>query len=176
MEPNEFGPGYDFDAFEMVDQAMMGQLSRRQREVSHTGANSAAMADALVTARLAARRADALVQDKLAAIEAFGADTFPEHTVIRFGKTMPNRTGEPQTYTYAAIKVVGHWYTTGPKGQRYTWDELLVWLVSGEWPTLTFEVLQHADDWPTAIKMAPATLSESALDSPVFGNHEKYDG
>jgi hypothetical protein len=167
MEPN------DFDAFEAIDQAMMGKLSRRQRnEMLNTAASPAAMADALVAARLAARRADALVSDKLAAIEAYSNDDFPEHTVIRFGKTMPNRQREPQRYMYAAIKVEGHWYTTGPKGQRYTWDELLVWLVSGDHPTRTFEVATKWSEWASAKQVAPPAEIDDSLPGIVYGNRE----
>lgn len=182
MDDND-GMGYDFDAFEAVDQAMMRKLGQRTpltaggellwKAMRYPGDSPAKFADAMVAARLAARRADGLVNKKLAAIEAFGTDEFPEHAVIRFGKTMTNRQREPQRYMYAAIKVDGHWYTTGPKGQRYTWDELLVWLVSGDHPTRTFEVLQRADEWSTAIKLAPATLAHDNPDTQTFEFDEK---
>jgi hypothetical protein len=168
MEPRE-GIGYDFDdfeLFEMINQEMVGKLSKRVPQ------GPARAADALVAARLAARRADALVGEKLAAIEAFGADEFPEGTVIRFDRTMPNRKREPQRYMYAAIKVEGHWYTTGTKGQRYTWDELLVWLVSGGHPTRTFEVATKWSEWASAKQVAPPPEIDDSLPGIVCGNRE----
>lgn len=38
-----------------------------------------------------------------------------------------------QTYSYAAIRVNGYWYTTGPQGggEPRTWEDLMVWLGAG---------------------------------------------
>lgn len=48
-----------------------------------------------------------------------------KRNVIFYRKTFDNGI----TYTYAAVRAKGLWYTTGPKSPKgFTWDELLDWL------------------------------------------------
>ena len=74
-------------------------------------------------------------------IKQFGTDSYDEDAVIRFPKRFT--TGkEVKSYTYAAIKKAGMWYTTGPSGHMYSWDELVRWLVSGPEPTRMHEIAE----------------------------------
>src|SRR6185369_340411 len=99
--------------------------------------------DQRLAEQLAATRLEEELARKTQILADLGADTFGQHTVIRFDKTFAK---DGTVYTYAAIKVDGHWYLTGTVaggngGGRHTWDELMLFLVSGPEPTTTFEVL-----------------------------------
>jgi hypothetical protein len=85
--------------------------------------------EARVQQVLEERQVQAEVEKRLKLIEAYGEDNFPEGAVIRFKKQFrPDSTA----YSYAAIKVNGQWYTSGPKSTRaYSWLELVAWLVAG---------------------------------------------
>jgi len=102
----------------------------------HLGGESAI--DQAVNEKLRQRMIDKKVEEKLRLIEEFGPDEAPNEMVIRFRKQFTNG---GITYTYAAIKVGGKWFTTGPRGACYTWDELVGWLISGDVPTTEYEVL-----------------------------------
>jgi len=83
----------------------------------------------------------------------YGPDSV-DGTVIRFTKSW----GSPQsplaatlaalqdtTYSYAAVRVNGLWYTTGPKSPKgYRWEDLLAWMDSGDYPVTD---LQRAMAW-----------------------------
>ena len=103
-----------------------------QGEYQHFHLGGEGAVDQAVNEKLRQRMIDKKVEEKLALIEQFGADEFGDGAVIRFKKRF--KFGDT-TYTYAAIKVNGKWYTTGPKGACYTWDELVGWLISGDVPT-----------------------------------------
>jgi hypothetical protein len=122
----------------------LGPLPRRARKEP---AMTKSAADQQLAERLAAARLEEELARKTNFLADLGADTFDEHTVIRFDKILPSaaaRVATVRTYTYAAIKVDGHWYLTGTIAGRYTWDELMLFLVSGPEPTTTFEVLALA--------------------------------
>jgi hypothetical protein len=91
--------------------------------------------EAAVREELHKRRVDTEVKRRLGLIEDLGSDRFNDGDVIRFTKQFD--TGDT-VYTYAAIKVNGSWYTTGPKGNKFSWDELREWMVSGKNPTTNF--------------------------------------
>lgn len=113
--------------------------------------NNLSNVDAFLRARLEAQRTEEEVEAKLRIIEQLGDDIFDEGDVLRFMKNF-----DGTVYKYAAIKANGMWYTTGPRGQRFTWDEFKLWLVSGKYPTAGFEHLvpnfppfKEADDDPS---------------------------
>jgi len=95
-------------------------------------------ADSIVQDKLRQKALDAEVELKLRYVEDFGPDTYDEATVVRFTKSYD---GSSTPYMYAAIKIAGSWYTTGPRGNRYTWNEFIAWLVSGDKPTLQFQLM-----------------------------------
>jgi hypothetical protein len=105
--------------------------------------------DALVAETLRQRTRERLQAEKLAAVDAYGEDKFAEGTVIKFVKTLPEAGAKPEgAYTYAAVKVGDLWYSTGPCGTKRTWEGLVLWLLSGEHPTTSFEVLDGATTYP----------------------------
>jgi hypothetical protein len=76
--------------------------------------------------------------DKL--IAKYG-DDMPDGSVIAFEKTFParimtafppgtvNTAPESRTYSYAAVRANGLWYTTGPRSTSgYEWEALLDWM------------------------------------------------
>lgn len=75
-----------------------------------------------------AERDIARAEAKLAAIEKFGADTYPETTILVFKKRFSSSGME---YTYAALKCNEKWYLTGPRqsGLVYDWDALISFVV-----------------------------------------------
>lgn len=89
-------------------------------------------------------RIDREAETILALIEDLGDDDNPHGTVLRFTKTF---VGSPQSYTYAAVKVVAEgnarqpefWTLTGDT-TRYTWDEFVMWLVTEGLPVLAEDV------------------------------------
>ena len=78
------------------------------------------------------RRLEEEVERKRQIVERLGDDIFDEGDVLAFTKQF---TKDGMVYSYAAIKTNGLWYTTGPRGNKYTWDEFVLWLVSGDVPT-----------------------------------------
>ena len=115
----------------------------RKDNIARRAAKAAATAaDQRLAEELAAEKLTVEVESKKDMIRALGADTFDQHTVIRFDKRFE---GTDTVYTYAAIKIGSRWYLTGSvHGSRFTWDELMLFLVSGSEPTTTFEVLALA--------------------------------
>ena len=91
--------------------------------------------DTEVRRRLAERK----VEEKILLIDEFGPDRYPDGTVVRFSKQFKQ---DGIRYSYAAIKAVGLWHTTGPRSPKgYTWEDFTMWLVSGDAPTTSLEVL-----------------------------------
>lgn len=92
-------------------------------------------ADAAVRAALRARQVEAETANKLAIIDAYGQDTYPHGAVFTFVKHYDANVaaGLPAgDYTYAALKADNGWYLTGARaGNRHSWHDLLVFLVSG---------------------------------------------
>jgi len=78
------------------------------------------------------RAMEKAVADKLGLIADFGPNGWGDGTVLRFRKGF---TGSDTMYTYAAIVISDKFYTTGPRGSVYTYDEFVNWLVSGDKPT-----------------------------------------
>lgn len=69
------------------------------------------------------------LEEELAQLERFPRDTFPEGTVIAFEMNFAPDDIDGQIYSYAAIKVNGRWYTTGPRSPKsYTWGQLCEWM------------------------------------------------
>lgn len=87
-----------------------------------------------------------LALTKLNEIDRFGSDTFKEGDVIRFTYVFPN--GSTQ-YKYAAIKVKGLWYSTGPRAPKaYTWDDLVSWWTEAQNDVgETLEVVRRNKGW-----------------------------
>jgi hypothetical protein len=70
------------------------------------------------------------ILERVAEIEKFPKDEFPNGTVVKFRKQF--NSGPKTRYSYAAIKVKGRWYTSGPRsGGPYSWDELCEWMGAG---------------------------------------------
>src|SRR5689334_12834355 len=60
-------------------------------------------------------------------------------SVIKFKKKFDNGDRE---YSYAALNVGGRWYTTGATHpQGFNQEDFILWLASGEEPTMTVDVL-----------------------------------
>jgi len=88
------------------------------------------------SSRVAAlRRQLNTIADELARLESRPSEP-DEGTVIQFEMKFGAR-----DYSYAAIRVAGMWYTTGPRSPKaYSWDELLDWMDGN---TFGFHVLQR---------------------------------
>jgi hypothetical protein len=87
------------------------------------------------------------LEQELVELSRFPDDNFPEGAVIKFDKVFSSweearaypsyeqfRTlyDAHRAYNYAAIKVNGLWYTTGPKSPKgYNWDDLTEWMGNG---------------------------------------------
>jgi hypothetical protein len=112
------------------------------------------------------RRIERLREQKLAAIDAYGEDIFEAGTVFRFVRKF-NETGPG--YTYAVIKVDnGRWYTTAnsDNGVYNTWEDLVLWLLSGEFPVTSLEVLAVERQHPAQAPATPsATTSKASTES-----------
>ena len=75
------------------------------------------------------RRQINYLYDEIEKRERFPEDNFKEGTVIKYRKRF---TPGGINYRYAAIKVNGLWFTTGPRSPKgYTWDELTEWMDDG---------------------------------------------
>lgn len=69
--------------------------------------------------------------------EKFGPDDFADETVLYFTKVFNDGS---MRYTYVAFKIAGAWYLSGREGARWTWNQLVdfmldsdqLWMVS-EW-------------------------------------------
>jgi hypothetical protein len=92
--------------------------------------------DIAVDKELARRAKEKKVTEKLDLVAAFGEDTFEDKTVVRFDKQF---NANEKTYSYAAIKTGGYWYTTG--GKCLTWEQFLGFLVAGEYPVTEFTLM-----------------------------------
>ena len=86
-------------------------------------------ADELLRIRLSQRKIDEEIERKERMVEEYGQDTYGNEYVFKFRK----RLGET-TYTYVALKINDRWYTTGQTRGAYKWDELVLFLVSGDDP------------------------------------------
>jgi hypothetical protein len=100
-------------------------------------------ADREVAEKLRQDRVDKEVEKRLEMIKYYGPDTYPEGTVLKFTKVF--EATPDKEYLYVALKVAGGWYTSGPKGSKYTYDELLMWLVSGPKPVEFDNVTRMSD-------------------------------
>jgi len=89
-------------------------------------------ADLQLRVQMEKRKLEEEVERKRQIVERLGDDIFDEGDVLAFTKQF---TKDGMVYSYAAIKAGDSWYTTGPKGGKYTWDEFVLWLVSGDVPT-----------------------------------------
>lgn len=98
------------DSMDQVDRVVAAELAARRRSVQ-------------------AVRVEAEVTRKLAEIERLGTDAMEDGTVVKFSKRL--KPGG-HAFTYAAVRINGLWYTTGPTGRKVTNDEFCAWLVSGE--------------------------------------------
>jgi hypothetical protein len=100
--------------------------------------NATKSADQALRERIETERKEKELADKVAAYEAYGEDTFEDGEVIKF----PKRFGtSDKTYVYAAIKANGKWYTTSTTFASYTWEGLVLWLLSGSRPTTIDEII-----------------------------------
>jgi hypothetical protein len=94
---------------------------------------------------LVAQAGEALA--KFAAREKKYGKDHEDGTVLKFTKFWSaGQFGDP--YSYAALRINGRWYLTGSTRRRaaspVTWDDLLLWMDSGEYPVTD---LQKATDW-----------------------------
>lgn len=65
---------------------------------------------------------------ELEKLNNYPEDVYEDGEVIRFDKTF----NDGLTYSYAAIKAEGLWYTTGPSSPKgYSWEALLDWIFKG---------------------------------------------
>lgn len=117
------------------------------------------------------------------AVERFPVEP-PDGAVLRFTKTW----GGPRAYTYAALRVGDHWYTTSTKGhqQKMTWLELAELIqdnpcsIATDWADIpTPEPSPFADmtpaEWHAHMWPKGATVEGKAGDAPPppnnGGNH-----
>ena len=110
-------------------------------------------------AAILSRGTDDELRKRVEIANRFGEDTYPEGQVIRFVKALPVprsvvvADGTMRDYTFAAIKVGPRWFLTQQKlgtQSPMTWPELVLFLVSGDQPTLSFEVLEPSRSVGTA--------------------------
>lgn len=112
--------------------------------------------DQLVQESLIAARVRAESDRRIKLIEGYGLDLYVSGDVIAFSRVFDTAKG-PKVYQYAAIKCDnGLWYLTGGSvntPQGVTWSELVMWLVSGQYPepwssvrVLTVKIEEGEDD------------------------------
>jgi hypothetical protein len=125
-------------------QLQTGLLARLygRKEPQKKGGN-VQKADDLLAERQAQRVLEELLAKKEAALAGLGDDEFQNDDVIFF-KHQFDEGGT--VYSYAALKTGDAWYTTGPRGARYTWDQLKLFMVSGPVPTTSFIKLHRYDE------------------------------
>jgi hypothetical protein len=97
--------------------------------------------DVLLAEALRLKEEQAELDRKLQLVQEYGEDVYEYGAVFTFDKQF---TPTGIAYTYAVIKAYdGKWYTTGPRSPKgYTWQELAVWLVSGQVP-VPFSTLER---------------------------------
>ena len=94
--------------------------------------------DAKLREHMHVKKVERELEERLGFISDYGEDNFTDLDVLKFAKRFVK---DGKLYSYAAIKVDGLWYTTGPKSPKgFTWDELVLWLVSSV-PTLAKDVV-----------------------------------
>lgn len=93
-------------------------------------------------ARLAMEKAHADADHLYQHIKAYGVDLLADGSMIRFSKGMKIRCGDADVkyYTYVALKAGNFWYLTG-EGNRKTWDELVMWLLTYEQAVFPEEII-----------------------------------
>lgn len=96
--------------------------------------------DEAVKFTLDEQRAGKLLEEKLALVEAYGADTLPNGTIMKFDKLF-DKNGT--VYSYVVLKANNKWYCTGSVMgfSRGSWDELVLALVSGTYPLSSGDVI-----------------------------------
>lgn len=97
--------------------------------------------DAAVSATLQTRRVERDIEKRLALIEQIGDDVCANGTTIGFKKKFTNR---GHMYTYAAVKRQsdGLWCITSTKFvDPISWDELVLFMISGAYPTTQYDIM-----------------------------------
>lgn len=89
------------------------------------------------------RRVEKEVARRLDLVDSYGVDNYDPGTVIVVEKEFTSTRGKP--YTYAIIKAAegDKWFSTGHDcvaGTTFTWDGLVEWLVTGEFPVTSILV------------------------------------
>lgn len=89
--------------------------------------------DAQIRRRLEAERVTAEVERRYALLKDYGdGSLFSDGQVLSFERTF---IGSDQVWRYAAVRSGGRWWLTGAKSpQGLTWEQLVLWLVSGDVP------------------------------------------
>jgi hypothetical protein len=112
---------------------------------------------------------------KVALVRDFGSDVYENKQMLRFDKQFAK---EGPVYTYGAVKVLGYWYLSGPSQMqnRYDWDGLILFLVSGDFPVdpenVDFLITQaeadaRVDRAVAAKKATPAKRTSLPTNRPI---------
>ncbi len=120
------------------------RLHRMEGEVGNYKELFQESVDDAVADVISARKRQAAIDAKLTIVAEFGEDVYDNGTVFRFEKRFPNSV---KVYLYAVIKANDEWHTTGPKGSSYTWDQFVVWLISGDTPIRKHELTELTAGW-----------------------------
>lgn len=118
-------------------------------------------ADAAVKAEIAKRETERITAEKIALVDAYGEDGFADGTVIRFNKKH-NKAGV--AYVYTAVRYTAYdetnWLTSckDDSSANRTWGGLVEFLVSGPFPTTSFEIMTAASTYPAS---APAEVAKA---------------
>lgn len=127
-------------------------------------------ADRNVKAEIEKREVERVTAEKIALVDAFGEDTFPVNTVIRFDKQYGKGS---KAYTYVAVKFddgeTGTWRTSShyDGDNNRPWSSLVELLVSGPFPTANIDVMTVERTYPDAV--TPKAVAESTKAGDVKG-------
>jgi hypothetical protein len=133
-------------ATRIVNSIIAMHNQRNRREVVPMQRDVAAEAQRLVQEALRAGEVERQKTELLRQIASYGDDTYDNGQVMRFSKQLA--TGG-HAYTFAAVKAAGGWYITGRNGEhRFTWSDLVQWLVFGV-PATNWTPMEPAATPPT---------------------------
>ncbi len=136
---NEMGFHFDAMGYDDIDVVRADgtrvslEEDRGQQILTWLDQERNALTDALARNAVARARVERQQEQKL----QMGQDVFEDGDVIRWKKRFRNRDGSlgEQSYTYAALKAGGKWYTTGSTARSgaahgRTWAGLLAFMIA----------------------------------------------
>lgn len=147
--PNYFGEYAPGGAAVRARERFLAELAQAKAVRERVKAKQMRDADAILAEEMAEKRLQAEVDKKKQVLETLGEDNFEDKSVITFTKKFGPDSIE---YAYAAIKIGGVWYTTDANSSRpRSWNDLMMFLVSGPVATTRFTVMVPEDNEPALI-------------------------